>query len=214
VPGRRGWHAYSACGHTEEHAGPTEENAVTTLAGRPNAALLVIDPQNGVLAAAESRDSVLKNIELLVARARAEGAPVIWVQHAGEGLTRGSEAWQFVPEVSRLDAGPVVHKAYGDAFEDTDLEQLLAGRAVGRLVVAGAQSDACVRSTIHGAFTRGYDVTLVSDAHTTDDRTMYGGPPAAQVIALTNLYWSYQSAPGRTALTVPTAEISFAPYLD
>ena len=185
---------------------------MTTLAGRPNAALLVIDPQNGVLAAADSRDSVLKNIDVLVARARAEGAPVIWVQHAGDGLTRGSEAWQFVPEVSRLDPGPVVHKAYGDSFEDTDLEQLLAERAVGRLVVAGAQSDACVRSTIHGAFTRGYDVTLVSDAHTTDDRTMYGGPPAAQVIALTNLYWSYQSAPGRTALTVPTAEVCFAPY--
>jgi isochorismate hydrolase len=105
-----------------------------------------------------------------------------------------------------------VHKAYGDAFEATDLEQLLAGNAVGRLVVAGAQSDGCVRATIHGAFTRGYDVTLVSDAHTTDDRTADGGPPAAQVIAHTNLYWSYTSAPGRTALTVPTAEVSFAPY--
>jgi isochorismate hydrolase len=211
-------HAWPA-GHTEEHAepteenaGPTEENAVTTLAGRPNSALLVIDPQNGVLAGAGSRDSVLRNIDVLVARARTEGALVIWVQHAGEGLARGSESWQFVPEVARLHAEPVVHKSYGDAFEDTDLEQLLAERAVGRLVVAGAQSDACVRATIHGAFTRGYDVTLVSDAHTTDDRTMYGGPPAAQVVALTNLYWSYQAAPGRTALTVPTPEISFAPY--
>ena len=185
---------------------------MTTLAGRPNSALLVIDPQNGVLAGADDRGSVLKNIDVLVARARTEGALVIWVQHAGEGLARGSENWQFVPEVARLDAEPVVHKAYGDAFEDTDLEQLLAARAVGRLVVAGAQSDACVRATIHGAFTRGYDVTLVSDAHTTGDRTMYGGPPAAQVVALTNLYWSYQSAPGRTALTVPTPEVSFAPY--
>ncbi len=187
---------------------------MTTLAGRPNSALLVIDPQNGVLAAAGNRDGVLKNIDILVARARAEGAPVIWVQHAGEGLVRGSEAWQFVPEVARLDTQPVVHKIYGDSFEDTELERLLAAPAVGRLVVAGAQSDACVRATIHGAFTRGYDVTLVSDAHTTDDRTPYGGPPAAQVIALTNLYWSYQSAPGRTALTVPTAETCFAPYPD
>jgi nicotinamidase-related amidase len=187
---------------------------MTTLAGRPNAALLVIDAQNDVLAAAASRDSVLANIGVLLARARADGAPVIWVQHADDGLPRGSEEWQLVPELARLDSEPLVHKAYGDAFEATDLEKLLAGHAVGRLVVAGAQSDGCVRATIHGAFTRGYDVTLVSDAHTTGDRTADGGPPAAQVIAHTNLYWSHQAAPGRTALTVPTAEVSFAPYPD
>ena len=185
---------------------------MTTLPGRPNVALLVIDAQNGVLAGTANRDSVLKNIDVLAARARTESAPVIWVQQSGDGLARGSEAWRFVPEVCRLGAEPVVHKVYGDSFEDTDLEQLLAGRAVGRLVVAGAQSDACVRATIHGAFTRGYDATLVSDAHTTVDRTADGGPPADQVIAHTNLYWSYQSAPGRTALTVPTAEVCFAPY--
>ena len=184
---------------------------MTTLAGRPNAALLIIDVQNDVLAAAASRDSVLANIGVLLARARADGVPVIWVQHAGYGLDRGSEGWQLVPELSRLDSEPVVHKTYGDAFEATDLEKLLAGHGVGRLVVAGAQSDACVRATIHGAFTRGYDVTLVSDAHTTDDRTAYGGPPAGQVIALTNLYWTYTFAPGRTAEAVPAAEVSFAP---
>jgi len=199
-------------GHTEQDAGYRGERIMTTLAGRPNAALLVIDAQNGVLAATADRDSVLANIGVLVARARTEGAPVIWVQHAGEGLPRGSEGWQLVPEVSRLGSEPVVHKGYGDSFEDTDLEELLARRGVGRLVVAGAQSDACVRATIHGAFTRGYDVTLVSDAHTTGDRTADGGPPAGEVIAHTNLYWSYQSAPGRTAHTVPTPEVSFAPY--
>jgi len=185
---------------------------MTILAGRPNAALLVIDAQNGVLAATADRDAVLANIGVLVARARSEHAPVIWVQHVGDGLPRGSEGWQLVPELSRLDGEPVVHKGYGDSFEATDLEKVLAEHAVGRLVVAGGQSDACVRATIHGAFTRGYDVTLVSDAHTTGDRTAHGGPPAGEVIAHTNMYWSYQSAPGRTALTVPTPEVSFAPY--
>jgi nicotinamidase-related amidase len=185
---------------------------MTTLPGRPNVALLIIDAQNGVLAATVNRDGVLANIAVLLARARTEGVPVIWVQHAGDGLSRGSDGWQLVPELSMLDDEPVVHKGYGDAFEATDLEEILAGHAVGRLVVAGGQSDACVRATIHGAFTRGYDVTLVSDAHTTVDRAADGGPSAGQVIAHTNLYWSYQSAPGRTALTVPTPEASFAPY--
>jgi hypothetical protein len=77
------------------------------------------------------------------------------------------------------------------------------------LLVVGAQTDACVRSTLHGAFVRGYDTFLVSDAHTTEDLTRWGAPPPAQVIAHTNLYWGEQSAPGRTAATVPTDDVDF-----
>ena len=103
----------------------------------------------------------------------------------------------------------MVHKHYGDSFEDTDLEQLLAKRGIGHLVVARASTDVCVRSTLHGGFTRGYDMTLVSDAHTTDDLTEYGAPSPEQVIAHTNLYWTWQAAPGRIAGTVDTAEVTF-----
>ena len=124
-------------------------------------------------------------------------------------MPHDNERWQYVPELSRLDAEPLVHKDFGDSFEATDLEQLLAERGVGHLVVVGAQTDACIRSTIHGAFTRGYDVTLVGDAHTTEDRTGYGAPPPDQVIAHTNLYWKYHAAPGRTAATVATDEVVF-----
>ena len=84
-----------------------------------------------------------------------------------------------------------------------------AGLVVGRLVVVGAQTDACVRSTLHGALARGYDATLVSDAHTTEDLTEWGAPPPDKVIAHTNLYWSYQTAPGRTAGTVETKDVDF-----
>ncbi|HVW40755.1 MAG TPA: isochorismatase family protein, partial [Amycolatopsis sp.] len=111
-----------------------------------------------------------------------------------------------------LDPGrgePVIAKGYADAFEDTTLEAVLADLRAGRLVVAGAQTDECVRSTLHGAIVRGYDATLVSDAHTTEDQTAWGAPPPEQVIAHTNLYWRYHRAPGRTAGTVTTAEAEF-----
>ena len=58
---------------------------------------------------------------------------------------------------------------------------------------------------------RGYDATLVSDAHTTEDQSSWGAPTPDLVIAHTNLYWTYQSAPGRTAGTVPTDAVDFAP---
>ena len=183
---------------------------MTTLPDRPNTALLVIDVQNGIVAGAYNRDGVIGNISTLIDKARAENVPVLWVQHSDDGdLALGSESWQFVPELVRGDSEPVVHKRYADSFEDTDLEKLLAEQRVGRLVVTGAQTDECIRSTIHGAFTRGYDVTLVGDAHTTEDLTEYGAPRPEQVIAHTNLYWRYHKAPGRQAGTVDTAEVSF-----
>ncbi|WP_127552836.1 cysteine hydrolase family protein [Actinoplanes sp. OR16] len=183
---------------------------MTTLTDRPNTALLVIDVQKGVVAGAPRRDEVIANINTLLERARAEDVPVIWVQHSdGDGLAKGSEDWEFVPELKRNDAEPLVHKIYGDSFEATELEELLAARKVGRLVVTGAQSDACIRSTIHGGFVRGYDVTLVSDAHTTEDLTQWGAPAPEQVIAHTNLYWQWQSAPGRTGGTEETAKVTF-----
>ena len=182
---------------------------MTTLADRPNAALIVIDVQNGVMDGAYNRDSVIANINTLLDKARAEDVPVLWVQHADDDLPRDSERWQYVPELVRRHSEPLVHKSYGDSFEDTDLESLLAALGVGRLVVAGAQTDACVRSTIHGALVRGYDVTLVGDAHTTEDLSAYGAPPPEQVIAHTNLYWKYQDAPGRRGSTVETAAVSF-----
>jgi nicotinamidase-related amidase len=182
---------------------------MTTLENRPNTALLVVDVQNGVVEGDHERDAVVANVGSLVDKARRERVPVVWVQHSNEQLARGSDRWRIVPELSPGDAEPLVEKNYGDSFEDTTLESVLSGLGVGRLVVVGAQTDECIRSTLHGAFVRGYDATLVSDAHTTEDQTAWGAPPPDQVIAHTNLYWTYQTAPGRTAGTVKTDDVDF-----
>ena len=184
---------------------------MTSLQDRPNTALLVIDVQNAVVAGAHRRDEVIANINTLIDGARAQQVPVIWIQHADDGLPAETDGWRYVPELRRHDDEALVHKHYGDSFEDTTLEDELARRGVGRVIVTGAQTDACVRSTIHGAFTRGYDTVLVSDAHTTEDLTSYGLPAPDKVIAHTNMYWSWQAAPGRTAAVVDTAAVEFAP---
>ncbi|MEV4645895.1 isochorismatase family protein [Saccharopolyspora sp. NPDC049357] len=183
---------------------------MTVLENRPNTALLVIDVQKGVVADAHDRDRVVVNIGHLVDRARSAGVDVVWIQHHDDGLVRDSEGWELVPELDRDDDEPLVHKSYGDAFEDTELEKVLAHRGIGRLIVTGAQTDQCVRCTLHGAFVRGYDATLVADAHTTSDLSRYGAPSPDEVIAHTNLYWQHQAAPGRTAGAVSAAEVDFA----
>ena len=182
---------------------------MTTLENRQHTALLVVDVQNGVVADAHERDAVVANIAGLVERARREQVPVVWVQHSDEHTVRGSDEWRIVPELTPAEADPLIEKHHGDAFEDTSLESVLSGLGVGRLVVVGAQTDACIRSTLHGAFVRGYDTTLVGDAHTTEDLTEWGAPPPEKVIAHTNLYWADESAPGRTAATVGANDVDF-----
>ena len=186
---------------------------MTTLPGRSRSALLVIDVQNGTVDGNPNRDAVVANVNTLVEKARAEDVAVVWVQHSDDqGLVWGSSVWEYAPDVvARRESEPWVHKNYDDAFEATELEEVLAERGVGRLVLVGAQTDACIRSTLHGGFTRGYDVTLVGDAHTTEDLTAYGAPAPEAVIAHTNLYWQHQSAPGRRAETVDTAKVEFGP---
>lgn len=182
---------------------------MTTLAGRPNTALLVVDVQNDVVAGAHNRDGVVANVALLVDKARAEQVPVVWVQHSADGMPKDSDGWRVVPELTQQESEPVVHKRYADSFEDTDLEPVLAERGIGRLFVAGAQTDECIRSTLHGAIVRGYDATLVGDAHTTEDLSHWGAPTPDKVIDHTNLYWQHHTAPGRHAGTVSTEAVNF-----
>lgn len=183
---------------------------MTTLENRPNSALLVVDVQDLVVAEAVRRDEVVATISRLVERARSQDVPVVWVQHSDEELEHGSAGWRIVDELAPADTEPLIEKKHGDSFEATALEDVLTRLRVGRLVVTGASSDQCIRSTIHGAFTRGYDVTLVGDGHTTSDLTQWGAPPPDQVIAHTNLYWAHQSAPGRTAAVVDAADVALA----
>ncbi|HET7483264.1 MAG TPA: isochorismatase family protein [Actinomycetota bacterium] len=182
---------------------------MTTLENRPNTALLVIDAQNGVLGGTHERDAVVANVAALVEKARQGNAPVVWVRHSEDGLEKGSDAWQIVPELRPDEGEPIVEKNYADSFEGSDLEIILLDLGVGRILVTGAQTDECVRSTLHGALVRGYDTTLVSDAHTTEDLSEWGAPPPDKVIAHTNLYWSNHRAPGRTAGTVATKDVDF-----
>lgn len=183
---------------------------MTTLADRPNSALVVVDVQNNVVVDAYRRDEVIATISELVERARRENTPVIWIQHADEEQAPGTDGWQIVPELQLDESEPVVAKHYNDSFEATTLEAELQQRRVGRVIVTGAQTDACVRATLHGAFVRGYDTVLVADAHTTSDLSQWGAPPPEQVIAHTNMYWGWQAGPGRVATVVEAADVEFA----
>jgi nicotinamidase-related amidase len=161
-------------------------------------AVLVVDLQNGVMPGCHDADGVLARVRGLVDRARAERVPVVWVQHHEPGMEEGTAAWQWAGGLEPADGEAVVGKAFRDAFAGTNLAAVLDGADVGRLVVVGAQSDYCVRTTAQAAAARGFDVTLVGDAHTTTDSEWDGVEiRASQIVAHTNRYFAGLRYPGR-----------------
>ncbi|WP_431838712.1 cysteine hydrolase family protein [Cellulomonas sp. Y8] len=166
-------------------------------------ALLVIDLQTGVLDGCVDAAGVLSRTAALVDRARAEGVPVVWVQDHG-AFEVDSPDWRLAPPLARRDDEAVVRKTYRDSFAGTDLADVLAGLGVTHLVVAGAQSDYCIRTTTQSAAVRGFDVTLVSDAHTTTDAEYDGVRISGeQIVAHTTMYFRGLRYPGRRYAAEP-----------
>ena len=174
-------------------------------------ALVVVDVQVGVVARAWERDRVVAKVALAVERARAQGVPVIWVQHHDADLPRDSAEWQWVPELQPAPGELRIHKSHNSSFEETPLEAELARRGISHLVLAGAATNWCIRATAYAALERGYDLTLVQDAHTTEDMPLEAGDrlQAAHLVRDLNIAISWLSYPGRTNGTAAAAQVDF-----
>ena len=134
-----------------------------------NMALLVIDVQKGLFHRVHpiyKAEELLENINNLIDRCHVNGVPVYYIQHANKSsLVEGSEAWELHPEIQPEDADVIIHKRYGNAFQDTPLAEELTEKGVGRIVITGLVTHGCVRATCLGALDLGYKVILVADGH-------------------------------------------------
>jgi nicotinamidase-related amidase len=177
---------------------------------RGGSALLVIDVQVGVVAEAHAREATLAAINTAIDKARAANVPVIWVQHSDEELILESPEWEIAPELAPAPGEAKIRKLYPSSFEATELESVLAGLGVDHLYISGAETNNCVRHTSHSALERGYDVTLITDAHTTTGFE-WGGyvVDAARVIDEQNINFLHKDLPGRTARGLSSAELAF-----
>jgi nicotinamidase-related amidase len=154
-------------------------------------ALVIIDVQKGMWAAgfAPYDDAgVLERIGNLITKARAAGAPVMYVQHHGKDepnhpFKPGLPGYPFHDAIAPQAGDDVTVKTKSSAFHHTDFDAKLKARGIDHLVITGMQSEFCVNSAVRGAYERDYKITLVSDAHSTGD---LGPAKAKDIIALQN----------------------------
>ncbi len=175
-------------------------------------ALVVVDVQVGVMRGTWDAPRVIGKVARAVERAREQGLPVIWVQHADEELPEGSADWQWVPELVPAEGEPRIHKQFNSAFEGTELEERLAELGASHVALAGAATNWCISATAYGALDRGYDLTLIEDAHTTESMHFEDGSTveAEGVVRDLNIAMTWLSYPGRSTRTATAEDVEFS----
>lgn len=169
-------------------------------------ALMVIDVQLGLFGTEQPLrgEEVVARIAGLIARARAAGVPVFYVQHdggPGDELDSNGPGFPFRAELAPKDGDPVTIKHKNSGFFETDLDDKLKAAGIDALVICGMQTEYCVDATVRSAYERGYRVIIAADAHTTFDSDIL---PASTIIAHTQHVWN-----GRYARLKTTDEIAF-----
>jgi nicotinamidase-related amidase len=174
-------------------------------------ALLIVDVQVGIIEGfhAYRGREVLEQINRLLAKARASNAPIIYIQHDGEAghpLETQTSGWEIHRGIKPGEDELIIHKRASDAFFETTLQQELERRGIKHLVVTGCMTEYCVDTTSRRAVSMGYDVTLVSDAHTTIDNKLL---TAAQIIAHHNALLDGFDAGSHSVTVKPAKEVEF-----
>lgn len=171
--------------------------------------LLVVDAQVGVLRNAWNAKEIIKNIGIAVEKAHKQNIPVIWVQHSDDELLYDSPDWQIVPELLPRTEEMRVYKQFNSSFEQTLLEDTLISLGATHIVLAGAATNWCIRATAYGALERGYDLTLLKDAHTTESIELENGSiiEAEDVIRELNIVMKWVSYPDRSTDVVSVEDI-------
>jgi nicotinamidase-related amidase len=173
--------------------------------------LVIVDVQVGVLRQAWDSTRVIGNVARAVERARAQGVPVLWVQHSDEELIRGSADWQWVPALAQREGEPLIHKRFNSSFERTALDDELARFGATHIALAGAATNWCIRATAYAALDRGYDLTLIEDAHTTSAMDLGDGSriEAVDVVRELNIAMTWLTYPGRANGTATAEDLDF-----
>jgi nicotinamidase-related amidase len=171
---------------------------MTTLPNN-NSALVVVDAQRVILSGCHDHEEKTKKIIDAVDLARQKNIPIIWIQHSDGEIIRGSDEWKLVQGLVPLANEQIIEKHFRSSFVETDLHSTLQSLGVGTIYLCGAESNFCIRHTIHSAIEIGYDVILLRDAHTAASQEWDGLIIDAQrVIDEMNFNFMDYRLPGRS----------------
>ena len=184
---------------------------MATIRDTSKTALLVVDMQVAVIEGAWDETQVISNTSRAVEKARGSGVPVIWIQHTNNHMAHGTPGWQLVPALRPNPDDICLNKQFNSAFEQTPLDKTLAGLGIAHIVLTGALTNWCIQSTAYAALDKGYDLTLIKDAHTTGDIVLGDNDTikASDIVRGFNIVLAGIRYPGRTIHVISVSDLSF-----
>ncbi|EAQ67201.1 Isochorismatase family protein [Marinomonas sp. MED121] len=163
-------------------------------------ALLIIDMQKSLFKTPRHDfNGVVSRINTLADELRKAGGLVIYIQHNGakeDDLLEGSQGWEIIDELDKSETDFRLTKTACDAFYQTELEALLKSKGITEVVITGAATEFCVDTSLRACLSKGFNVTAISDGHTTANREHLS---AEQIIKHHN--WSWEN------LIIPNVDI-------
>lgn len=171
--------------------------------------MLIIDMQAGILAEVPDADALTARLAGLADRARAAGRPVFVIQHEAADLVPGEPDWRLAEPIAPRDGDVLLAKRNADSFIGTDLDKRLRDLDVSRVIVTGLATEFCIDSTCRAALSRGYDLTLVEDGHSTPVEAGDSLLSVESIVARYNQVLSWVDYPDREVSVIPAAAITF-----
>jgi nicotinamidase-related amidase len=145
--------------------------------------LLVIDVQVGLFSIENfpiyKEEALVQNILNLIKKARDSDVKIIFVQHnssKGELLETDTKNWKIHPKLEPKKEDIIIQKFQSDSFFKTKLDKELKKDNKSHLVITGLMTPMCIDTTVRSAFSHGYEVTLIQDAHSAIDSEILTAP--------------------------------------
>jgi nicotinamidase-related amidase len=172
-------------------------------------ALLIIDMQAGILAEVPDADALTVRVAELANRTRGAGRPVFVIQHQSADLVPGKPEWRLAELITAGDGDVLLAKRNADSFIGTDLDERLREMGISHVIVTGLTTEFCIDSTCRAALSRGYDLTLIEDGHSTTVLPTDSVLSAEAIVARYNQVLSSVEYPDREVRVISADDITF-----
>ncbi len=167
--------------------------------------LLIIDMQNAWINEHPRYDidAIFTRINRLAQTFREQAQSVIFIRHHDTQTPIGSSDWEVHAQLVHQDGDRFVDKTACDPFANTNLLEQLQTLGTSTVTICGLATEFCVDSAIRASLSAGFDVKVISDAHTTADRSHLS---AKAIIDHHNWVWANLAVPLGRSIAVKTTD--------
>jgi len=131
-------------------------------------ALILIDIQSGLTKKKTLYREKLffDSINEAIKEYRDSDSKIIFVYHNNSQLKNGTSDWELDERINKQECDIIIQKKHGNAFQKTNLKEVLLDSNIDHITIGGLTSHGCVKATCLGGIAEGFKTSLLKNGHT------------------------------------------------